>query len=121
MPDPRSVRGPVYVETAGEWVTADVTPLIADNVHDLLNLLAEPEFFDAFVELATADPTNHDGYVADRLDFEELQARLVERLATRVSMTGPQAVSVAVELDRHGRDLLGNRSAFPSQRDRRAS
>ncbi|WP_327413188.1 hypothetical protein [Streptomyces sp. NBC_01233] len=105
MPDPKPARGPLYVEATPLLVTLDASPLVSANVHDLLNLLQD-EFLDAFMELDTADG----------LAFEELHAKLVARLATKVALTGRQAVTVAAQLDR-----LGQERSIPGQQDRRAS
>lgn len=93
MTDPKFVRGPVYVEATPLLVTIDVTPLVSDNVHDLVALLAD-EFIDDFMELPEAGP----------LAFEELHAKLVERLATKVVMTGKQAVRVGDQVAKLGRE-----------------
>lgn len=106
MTDPRSVRGPLYVEATPIMVTLDASPLVSANVHDLLDLLRSDEFVDAFMELDTAG----------ELAFEELHAALVDRLATKVALTGRQAVTVAAQLDR-----LGRERSIPGQQDRRAS
>lgn len=100
MSDPKPIRGPVYVEATPLLVTIDVTPLVTDNVHDLLALLSE-EFLDDFMELDTSGP----------LAFEELHAKLVERLATKVTMTGTQAVRVGDQVAK-----LGRERTIPKQR-----
>lgn len=100
MPDPKPIRGPVYVEATPLLVTLDVSPLVSNNVHDLLTLLAD-EFLDDFMELDTAGS----------LAFEELHARLIDRLATKVALTGKQAVKVAKQLDQ-----LGQERDIPRQR-----
>ncbi|WP_328962926.1 hypothetical protein [Streptomyces virginiae] len=106
MPDQKPARGPLYVEATPLYVTLDASPLVSNNVHDLLDLLRSDEFVDAFMELDTAG----------ELAFEELHAALVERLATKVALTGRQACSVAAQLDR-----LGQERSIPGQQDRRAS
>lgn len=78
-------RGPLYVEATPLYVTLDASPLVSNNVHDLLDLLRSDEFLDQFMELDTAG----------QLATEELHAALVERLATKVALTGKQAVRVA--------------------------
>lgn len=87
------VRGPMYVEATPLMVTADVTPLVAANVGELLDLLSSDEFFQDFMEVA--DPSENGGEPAGRMQFETLQARLVERMSTKVALTGPQAMRVA--------------------------
>ncbi|MYT24591.1 hypothetical protein GTW69_30660 [Streptomyces sp. SID7760] len=94
MSDQKPVRGPLYVESTALWVTLDATPLVTDNVHDLLNLLRSDEFIDEFMELGTT------GGMA----FEELQSKLVDRLATKVALTGRQAVRVGEQLTELGRE-----------------
>ncbi|MFI8360773.1 hypothetical protein ACIGD1_11495 [Streptomyces sp. NPDC085612] len=120
MPDPRPVRGPLYVEATPLMVTLDASPLVSNNVHDLLTLLRSDEFVDAFMELDTADG----------LAFEELHAALVDRLATRVALTGKQAVRVAnrmaalaaplVAVEAQREDAVQALKEL-AQRDRRAS
>lgn len=101
MPEqPRPVRGPLYVEATPLVVTLDASPLVSNNTHDLLDLL-RGEFLDAFMELDTADG----------LAFEELHAALVDRLATKVALTGKQAVSVGERLT-----ALGRERSVPEQR-----
>jgi len=87
------VRGPMYVDATPLMVTADVTPLVTANVGELLDLLCSDEFFQDFMEIA--DPSENGGVPAERLQFETLQARLVERMSTKVALTGPQAMRVA--------------------------
>lgn len=89
----KSVRGPMYVEATPLMVTADVEPLVHANVGELLDLLTSDEFFQDFMEIA--DPSENGGKPADRCAFEQLQARLVKRMSTRVALTGPQAMRVA--------------------------
>ena len=88
-----AVRGPLYVDVTPLMVTADVEPLVAANVGELLDLLCSDEFFQDFMEIA--DPSENGGEPADRLQFETLQARLVERMSTKVALTGPQAMKAA--------------------------
>lgn len=103
---PTPVRGPMYVAATPLMVTVDVTPLVEANVTELLNLLASDEFYDDFREYADTEPTGqHDGHAPERLAVEELAARLVERLATKVMLTGPQAVRVAGRMHELGRPL----------------
>jgi hypothetical protein len=82
-----NVRGPMYVDATPLMVTADVTPLVNANAGEMLDLLTG-EFFDDFMEIAQ-------GPDGDRYAFEQLQARLVDRMSTRVSLTGPEAMKVA--------------------------
>lgn len=93
----RNVRGPMYIEATPLMVTADVTPLVHANAGEMLDLLTG-EFFEDFMEIAQGEPGN-------RLAFEELQARLVDHMSTRVSLTGPQAMRVAGRLARLGKPL----------------
>lgn len=118
MTDPKPVRGPLYVEATPSMVTLDVSPLVSNNVHDLLDLLRSDEFVDAFMELDTADP----------LAFEELHAALVDRLATKVALTGPQALRAAKRIQSFAEPMVtASEQAtaalvnFAKQRDRRAS
>lgn len=83
----RNVRGPMHIEATPLMVTADVTPLVHANTGEVLDLLTG-EFLDDFMEVAQGAP-------GDRYAFEELQARLVDRMSTRVSLTGPEAMRVA--------------------------
>lgn len=101
-----AVRGPMHIEATPLMVTADVTPLVRANVTELLELLASDEFFEDFMEIADPAPTSgHDGHAPERLGFEQLAARLVERMSTRVALTGPQAVRVAGRMHQLGRPL----------------
>ncbi|WP_128977248.1 hypothetical protein [Streptomyces roseicoloratus] len=114
---PKPVRGPMHIEATALHITADVTPLVENNVHDLLDLLMEEDLFEAFMELACTEPTGeHDGHAPDRLAFEELKDRLVERLATKVALTGRQALGIADQMRR-----LGAARSVPGQQDRRWS
>lgn len=100
-----AVRGPMYVDATPLAVTADVTPLVHANVTELLDLIAG-EFYDDFREIADQEPTGqHDGHAPERLGFEALAARLVERMSTRVALTGPQAMRVAGRMAQLGRPL----------------
>lgn len=92
-----NVRGPLYVDATPLMVTADVTPLVHANAGELLDLLTG-EFFDDFMEVAQ-------GPDGERYAFEELQARLVERMSTRVSLTGPEAMKVAGRMARLAKPL----------------
>jgi hypothetical protein len=100
---PRAVRGPMYIQATPLMVTADVEPLVAANVGELLDLLTSDEFFQDFMEIA--DPSENGGEPAERCVFEELQARLVERMSTRVALTGPQAMRVAGRMSALARPL----------------
>jgi hypothetical protein len=97
MPADRTpATGRLYIEATPCRITLDVTPLVDNNTHDLLDLLMGDEFFETFMELACANPNEeHDGHAPDRLAFEELKTQLVERLATKQALTGPQALRAA--------------------------
>lgn len=117
--DPKlPVRGPLYVESTPLMVTLDVTPLVENNTHDLLDMLAEDDLFDEFILATNADPDEHpNGALPDRLLFEELKTKLVERLATKVALTGMQAVQAGEQIRR-----LGMERAVPAaQSDRRTA
>jgi hypothetical protein len=103
MTENNTVRGPMYINATPLMVTADVTPLVHANVGELLDLLCSDEFFQDFMEIA--DPSENGGAPADRLQFEALQARLVERMSTRVALTGPQAMRVAGRMAELARPL----------------
>jgi len=101
----RAVRGPMHVEATPLMVTADVEPLVHANVAELLDLLSG-EFYDDFREVADQEPTGvHDGHAPERLGFERLAEQLVERMSTRVSLSGQQAMRVAGRMARLGRPL----------------
>lgn len=126
MPDRTPVPGRFYPQSGPGFVTLDVSSLVDNNVHDLLELLGSDEFFEDFVSVACAEPVGeHDGQAPDRLEFEELKDRLVERLATRVAMTGPQARRVGARVYRLGVQLSAEaeapaadvQSPVPSQRE----
>ena len=127
--DRTPVEGRLYVEATPCRNTLDVTPLVDDNVHDILDLLMGDEFFETFMELACADPDGqHDGHAPDRLAFEELKTHLVERLSTRQSLTGPQALRVARRIASFAEPMVAAEEqaaaallGFATQRDRRAS
>lgn len=93
----KSVRAPMIVDATPLMVTADVEPLVQANAGELLDLLAG-EFFDDFMEVAQGEP-------GDKLAFEQLQARLVERMSTRVSLTGFEAMKVAGRMARLAKPL----------------
>ena len=93
----KSVRAPMIVGATPLMVTADVEPLVHANAGEALDLLAG-EFFDDFMEIAQGEP-------GDKYAFEELQARLVERMSTRVSLTGPEAMKVAGRMAKLGKPL----------------
>lgn len=106
MSDTRAVRGPMYVDATPLMVTADVEPLVHANVTELLELLAG-EFYDDFREVADQKPTGqHDGHAPERLGFEDLAARLTEYMATKVALTGKQAVRVAGQMHKLGLPLV---------------
>jgi hypothetical protein len=116
-PHREPVAGRFHPEAGPGWVTLDVTPLVDNNTHDVLDLLSSDEFFEEFVALASADQTGqHDGHVPDRLTFEELKNRLVERLATRTAMTGPQAVRIGRQVAELGLHLVGGGEAIKADR-----
>lgn len=95
MPDRDPIPGAFYADDGACFVTLDVTSLVDNNVHDLLDLLASDEFFEDFIATTAAPAVGeHDGHAPDRLEFEELKDRLVDRLATRIRMTAPQAMRV---------------------------
>ena len=98
------VRGPLYVDPTPLMVTADVTPLVHANVAELLDLLSS-EFYDDFREVADREPTGHDGHAVERLGFERLTELLVERMSTKVALTGPQAVRAAGRMHKLGLPL----------------
>jgi hypothetical protein len=98
------VRGPLYVDATPLMVTADVTPLVHANVAELLDLLSS-EFYDDFREVAEQEPTGHDGHAVERLGFERLAELLVERMSTKVALTGPQAVRAAGRMHKLGLPL----------------
>ena len=99
-------RGPIYVEATPLMVTADVTSLVEANVVELLDLLTSDEFFQDFMEIADpSESDSHDGHALEKLAFEQLTARLVERMSTKVALTGPQAVRVAGRMHQLGRPL----------------
>jgi hypothetical protein len=108
-----SVRGPMYVEATPLMVTADVTLLVHANAGEMLDLLVG-EFFDDFMEIAQ-------GPDGERYAFEQLQARLVERMSTRVSLTGPQAMRVAGRMAKLAKPLadLSAKTAAVVMRTRR--
>lgn len=102
---PEPVRGPMYIEATPLMVTADVEPLVHANVGELLDLLAG-EFFEEFTAMVCEEtPRTAAERDGQRLVFEELQARLVERLATKVALTGPQAMRVAGQMARLAKPL----------------
>jgi hypothetical protein len=102
-----AVRGPMYIDTTPLMVTADVEPLVHANVGQLLDLLVG-EFFDDFMEIARPS----EGSTPDEPQYasEQLQSRLVEYLATKVSLTGPEAMRVAGRMAKLGKPLA-DRSA----------
>ncbi|MFE7972955.1 hypothetical protein [Streptomyces shenzhenensis] len=114
----KTVRGPLAVGATPLMVTADVEPLVTANVAELLDLLCSDEFFQDFMEIA--DPSENGGEPANRMQFETLQARLVDRMSTRVALTGPQAMRVAGRMAELGRPLaaLSARTAAVVQRSK---
>ncbi|MFE5628437.1 hypothetical protein [Streptomyces sp. NPDC056543] len=121
--------GRLYIEASPCRITLDVTPLVDSNVHDVLDLLMGDEFFETFMELACADPGGeHDGHAPDRLVFEELKTQLVERLATKQALTGPQALRAARRMLAFAEPMVAAEEqteaavlGFAKQQDRRAS
>lgn len=110
MTDHEPVRGPMYISSTPLMVTADVTPLVENNVHDVLELLLTEDLFEVFMGIACSEPTEHDGHLPDPLAFEELKTTLVDRLSTRVALTGMQALRVAEQMQ-----TLGRARALPQQ------
>lgn len=104
MTDTKAVRGPMYVDATPLMVTVDVEPLVRANVAELLDLL-NGEFFEDFITAASTQATGHDGHAPEALRFERLAEQLLERMSTRVSLTGPQAVRVAGRMHRLGLPL----------------
>ncbi|MFL1903140.1 hypothetical protein ACJWDR_29150 [Streptomyces tauricus] len=104
MPESNNVRGPVYIAATPLMVTADVEPLVHANVTELLDLLSG-EFFEDFITATSEESSGHDGHAPEALRFERLAELLVERMSTRVSMTGRQAVRVAGQLHKLGLPL----------------
>lgn len=105
MSEEKAVRGPMYIDATPLMVTADVTPLVHANVAELLDLISG-EFYDDFREIADQEPTGqHDGHAPERLGFERLAELLMERMSTRVALTGPQAVRVAGQMHKLGLPL----------------
>ncbi|NUS22729.1 MAG: hypothetical protein HOV92_00675 [Streptomyces sp.] len=100
MTENNAVRGPMYIEATPLMVTADVEPLVHANVGELLDLLSG-EYFDDFMEIAQATPAD----AAGKLLFEDLQARLVEQMSTKVALTGTQAMRVAGRMSKLARPL----------------
>ncbi|MFD0078183.1 hypothetical protein ACFVIY_37780 [Streptomyces sp. NPDC127166] len=114
MADDRNpVAGRLYVEATPGFVTLDVSPLVENNVHDVLDLLMGDEFFESFMAIACAEPTvEHDGHTPERLAFERLLAALVERVSTKVALTPMQALRVAGQMRE-----LGAARTVPAQRE----
>lgn len=115
----KSVRGPMHIEATPLMVTADVEPLVHANVGELLDLLCSDDFFESFMEVA--DPSCNGGEPADRLQFETLQARLVERLSTKVALTGPQAMRVAGQMAKLSKPLADLSASTAAKVSRGAS
>ncbi|MDX2921835.1 hypothetical protein [Streptomyces sp. NE06-03C] len=128
------VPGRYYAESGPGWVTLDATPLVDNNVHDLLDLLAGDEFFERFMAVAAPLVTEGSDGTPDRLEFEQLKDDLVERLATRVRMTGQQARRIGARVYRLGVQVSAETDAAttpdvpavslakpPAQRNRRAA
>lgn len=98
------VRGPIRLDRTPLTVTADVESLVDRNVEELLDLLSG-EFFEDFMTAVCEESTGHDGHAPEALRFERLRQQLVERLATRVSLTGPEAVRVGERMADLGHSL----------------
>lgn len=111
--DREPVPGAYYPEGLPGFVTLDVTPLVDNNVHDLLEILAEDDVFESFLAVTNAEAPacGHDGHAPDRLAFEQLKDYLVDRLATRVRMTAPQAMRVGSRVLELGAELDGRAAA----------
>lgn len=112
----KSVRAPMYIEATPLMVTADVAPLVHANVGEVLDLLTG-EFFDDFMEIAQ-------GPDGERYAFEQLQARLVDHMSTKVSLTGPQAMRVAGRMAKLAKplaDLSAKTAAVVMRTKRRAT
>lgn len=118
MTDNKPVRGPMDIGATPLMVTADVEPLVHANTAETLDLLLG-EFFDDFMEIArpAEDATPDEPKYA----FEQLQARLVERLSTRVSLTGPQAMRVAGRMAELARPLAARHAETAAKVSRGAS
>jgi hypothetical protein len=104
MSDEKAVRGPMYIAATPLMVTADVEPLVHANVSELLELLSG-EFFEDFITATSEESTGHDGHAPEALRFERLAEQLMERMSTRVALTGPQAVRVAGQMHKLGLPL----------------
>jgi hypothetical protein len=102
-----AVRGPMYIDATPLMVTADVEPLVHANVGELLDLLTG-EFYDDFMEIAR--PSEDASQDEPKYAYEQLQTRLVEYLATKVALTGPEAMRVAGRMAKLGKPLA-DRSA----------
>lgn len=100
----KTVRGPMYIEATPLMVTADVEPLVRANVTELLSLL-DDEFFEDFIEAASAEAVGHDGHAPEALRFEQLAELLLERMSTKVALSGPQAVRVSGRMHKLGLPL----------------
>lgn len=95
MTPKKPVRGPMYIEGTPLMVTADVTPLVEHNLDQVLELLGG-EFFEDFIAATCPEADGeHDGHAPEQLRYERLREQLVERLAKKVALTGPQAVRTA--------------------------
>ncbi|MFJ6143080.1 hypothetical protein ACIQH7_05740 [Streptomyces anulatus] len=108
------VPGRYYAESGPGWVTLDATPLVDNNVHDLLDLLAGDEFFERFMAVAAPLVTEDGDGAPDRLEFEQLKDELVALLATRVRMTGQQARRVGARTYRLGVQVSAEEDAADS-------
>ena len=113
-----AVRGPMHITATPLMVTADVEPLVSANAGEMLDLLSG-EFFDDF--MAIADPSERAEGVDVKYEFEQLQARLVERLSTKVALTGPQAMRVAGQMAKLGKPLADLSASTAAKVSRGAS
>ncbi len=103
MTNKKPVPGPMYIEGTPLLVTADVTPLVEDNVDEVLELLSGELFEDFIAATSTEETGEHDGHAPEALRFERLREQLVERVAKKVALTGPQAVRVGERMAELGR------------------
>jgi hypothetical protein len=101
---------PIRLDRTPLTVTADVEALVDRNVEELLDALAG-DLFEDFMTAVCEESTGHDGHAAERLAFERLREQLVERLTTRVSLTGPEAVRVGERMADLGHSLDTPRGA----------
>lgn len=106
MTSKKPVRGPMYIEGTPLMVTADVSPLVEHNLDEVLELLGG-EFFEDFIAATCPESDGeHDGHAPEELRFERLREQLVERLAKKVALTGPQAVRTAERMAELGHERV---------------